>query len=107
MTCEQELKGINFVGGTFVEYKDGYGTQVEFGRGEIVQFRCHGNSLVVDTEESLAAEGIALGIPHLNSPGCEVVKQPGGYWLIETGPYLGWMCAIAPKGVEIPKPIFE
>lgn len=107
MTCEDQLKDIDFLGGTFVEYKDGYGTQIEFGRGVIAQLKCNGDALSIDTEKSLTVcEGVLkLGIPHLHSSGCSVTKHPAGYWLIETGPFLGWVCAIAPKGVEIPKPV--
>lgn len=101
-SCEQQLTGIDFIGGTFVEYEQG--SDKELYRGTISTFACRGDAIVVDTEESDAAESpFKLGTPHLKSSQCTLLYARHGFYAIDTGPYLGWKVAIAPAGVDIPK----
>ena len=98
-TCQKQLHGIDFVGGTLVEYIKKGG---EF-RGTITRFTVKKNSFSIDTKESDECTNLfKLGSAHLRSVDSSIVREQDGVWYIETGPWLGWMCAIAPKDVEIP-----
>lgn len=98
-TCQKQLLGIDFIGGTLVEYIK---TGGEF-RGTITRFAVRGNAFSIDTKESdECKELFKLGLAHLRSIDSRIMLKQNSVWYIETGSLLGWMCAIAPKGVEIP-----
>lgn len=99
MTCQQQLKGINFLGGTFVEFWEG--SNREFGRSKITKFECQDDAFCVDTEASDQLTGLKLGAPHLRSTASSILNRNGEVWYIDAGPYLNFVCAIAPEGVEI------
>jgi hypothetical protein len=99
MTCEEMLNGINFVGGTLVEYNE---NGVEFGRGEITKFRCRGNSLWIETPASENVHGFdKLAVPHLRSHDNTLEAWGGKVWIINVGGHWAWQCVIATKGVAI------
>ena len=83
-TCEKQLKGIDFIGGTFVEYDQR--TNKEFCRGTISKFSCKKNAFNITTKESdECTELFKLGSPHLVSMESTILHCYEGVWLIDTG----------------------
>ena len=87
---KQFLKS-DFVGGILVEYQDGCGFDIEFGRGTIQRFIVKENKLLIITDgEALMQVGDIEKI--------KITKVEGIYYLVNSEL---WNYAIAPEGVEI------
>ncbi|MEW5997144.1 MAG: hypothetical protein AB1657_06180 [Candidatus Micrarchaeota archaeon] len=89
---ERFLK-TNFVGGTLVEYKDGYGFGYEWGRAKVTKFSVEGTELKIETDGNARLR--YYDVNRLR------IDEKNGVFLI-SGRYCACY-AIAPPGVEIRK----
>lgn len=99
-TCQVQLNGIDFIGGTLVESVNDGGEY----RGIITHFKVCGNSLRIKTNEveNKPHASMLLNCENVHSIDDPVITEQNGIWYITSESWFGWLCAIAPKGVEIP-----
>lgn len=89
------------VGGTLVEYKQGCGREMEWGRGTVTDIGTTGDEFVILTDNDQAWMTVAIGeeIEYLGF--VSHVEKIADVYYIDT--LMGWSYAVAPKGVKIPK----
>lgn len=94
-----DLLKTNFEDGTLVEYKNGFGFSVEWGRAHIRKMKIDGKKLEIETDGE--AHLYLSDINHIH----RVIRE-GEVFYLDIPILFGY--ALAPKGVEIPKkPSYE
>lgn len=93
-----DLVNCNLLGGTFVEYLDGYEFDQELGRGVIKEIGVKEDEFFVDT----STEGLIWRSNLEAGRGLYNITEKEGVFYVEFA--FGAYRALAPKGVEIPKP---
>ena len=92
-----EFLNTSFEGGTLVEYQEGFGYDVEYDRGKVEEVRIREGEIHISTDTQ-AKFGIA------NQRNMLVLEKRKGVFYFQSAiPMMGWMYAIAPPGVDIPK----
>jgi hypothetical protein len=92
---EGELKELDFVGGTLVEYQEGASFEVEFDRSKITRADISDDYICIDTD----GEGCLEWNEGL-SDGWKVNKRDDVFYMDN---HMLYAYALAPKGIDIPQ----